>query len=184
MPLYEIDGIAPTLGEGAWVAPSADLIGDVRLGARASIWFGAVIRADNTPILIRMTYRLQPLEGGRRTRLTVTMRLEMKRMPRFVLRQMCKVMLGAKVGAMARTLRELLARGSETAATGEAAPDRASGGTGNRVRAGSAASRKNPSDCRSPGCCAKATDAMAAKIVITAVERAMEHLLTSQTAQP
>ena len=40
------------LGEGAWVAPSADLIGDVRLGPRASVWFQAVIRADNTPILI------------------------------------------------------------------------------------------------------------------------------------
>ncbi len=50
MPLYEIDGARPQLGEGAWVAPSADLIGDVRLGARASVWFGAVIRADNTPI--------------------------------------------------------------------------------------------------------------------------------------
>lgn len=50
MPLYEIDGIAPRLGDGAWVAPSADLIGDVRLGPRASVWFGAVIRADNTPI--------------------------------------------------------------------------------------------------------------------------------------
>ena len=52
MPLYEIDGIAPTLGDGAWVAPSADLIGDVRLGARVSIWFGAIIRADNTPIIL------------------------------------------------------------------------------------------------------------------------------------
>ena len=52
MALYEIDGLAPTLGQGAWVAPSADLIGDVRLGARASIWFGAIIRADNTPILL------------------------------------------------------------------------------------------------------------------------------------
>ena len=40
------------MGEGAWAAPSADLIGDVRLGERASIWFGAVIRADNTPIVI------------------------------------------------------------------------------------------------------------------------------------
>jgi carbonic anhydrase/acetyltransferase-like protein (isoleucine patch superfamily) len=50
MPLYSIDGSAPALGPGAWVAPSADLIGDVRLGARASVWFGAVIRADNTPI--------------------------------------------------------------------------------------------------------------------------------------
>ena len=52
MPLYEIDGAVPQLGEGAWAAPSADLIGDVRLGARASVWFGAVIRADNTPILL------------------------------------------------------------------------------------------------------------------------------------
>jgi len=52
MPFYVIDGCAPRLGAGAWAAPSADLIGDVRLGARASVWFGAVIRADNTPILI------------------------------------------------------------------------------------------------------------------------------------
>ncbi len=52
MPMYEIDGSAPLIGEGAWVAPSADLIGDVRLGRGASVWFGAVIRADNTPILI------------------------------------------------------------------------------------------------------------------------------------
>ncbi|MEO5641427.1 MAG: gamma carbonic anhydrase family protein [Sphingomicrobium sp.] len=52
MPLYALGELAPMLGEGAWAAPSADLIGDVRLGARASVWFGAVIRADNTPILI------------------------------------------------------------------------------------------------------------------------------------
>jgi carbonic anhydrase/acetyltransferase-like protein (isoleucine patch superfamily) len=51
MPLYEIDGVTPQLAEGAWVAPSADLIGDVRLGSRCSVWFGAVIRADNTPII-------------------------------------------------------------------------------------------------------------------------------------
>jgi carbonic anhydrase/acetyltransferase-like protein (isoleucine patch superfamily) len=52
MSLYEIDGVAPQLAEGAWAAPSADLIGDVRLGPRASVWFGAVIRADNTPIVL------------------------------------------------------------------------------------------------------------------------------------
>ena len=52
MPLYDIDGLLPQLADGAWVAPSADLIGDVRLGARASVWFGAVIRADNTPIVL------------------------------------------------------------------------------------------------------------------------------------
>jgi len=52
MPIYLLGGLAPQLGDGAWAAPSADLIGDVRLGARASVWFGAVIRADNTPIVI------------------------------------------------------------------------------------------------------------------------------------
>jgi carbonic anhydrase/acetyltransferase-like protein (isoleucine patch superfamily) len=52
MPLYRLADLSPELGPGAWAAPSADLIGDVRLCARASVWFGAVIRADNTPILI------------------------------------------------------------------------------------------------------------------------------------
>lgn len=52
MPLYAIDGRSPQLADGAWAAPSADLVGDVRLAARASVWFGAVIRADNTPIII------------------------------------------------------------------------------------------------------------------------------------
>jgi carbonic anhydrase/acetyltransferase-like protein (isoleucine patch superfamily) len=52
MPLYALDDLAPTLAETAWVAPSADLIGDVRLGNHCSVWFGAVIRADNTPIII------------------------------------------------------------------------------------------------------------------------------------
>ena len=52
MPLYSLGDLTPQLGSGVWVAPSADLIGDVRLGARASVWFGAVIRADNTPIIV------------------------------------------------------------------------------------------------------------------------------------
>ena len=52
MPLYQIAGQRPTVHPSAWVAPSADLIGDVHLGDEVSIWFGAVIRADNTPILI------------------------------------------------------------------------------------------------------------------------------------
>ena len=52
MPLYALEGKQPTLAAGAWVAPSADLIGDVRLGEDASVWFGAVIRGDNTPIIV------------------------------------------------------------------------------------------------------------------------------------
>lgn len=59
MPLYQIAGVGPQLAANAWAAPSADLIGDVRLGERASIWFGAVIRADNTPIVIGEESNLQ-----------------------------------------------------------------------------------------------------------------------------
>jgi len=52
MPLYRLGDLVPQLAPGAWAAPSADLIGEVRIGERASVWFGAVIRADNTPIII------------------------------------------------------------------------------------------------------------------------------------
>jgi carbonic anhydrase/acetyltransferase-like protein (isoleucine patch superfamily) len=59
MTLYRLHDQQPTLAPGAWVAPSADLIGDVRLGGEASVWFGAVIRADNTPILIGAQSNIQ-----------------------------------------------------------------------------------------------------------------------------
>jgi carbonic anhydrase/acetyltransferase-like protein (isoleucine patch superfamily) len=54
MALYAIDGVGPTLPDdgSSWVAPSADVVGDARLGREVGIWFGAVVRADNTPILI------------------------------------------------------------------------------------------------------------------------------------
>ncbi|PTW48188.1 carbonic anhydrase/acetyltransferase-like protein (isoleucine patch superfamily) [Sphingomonas faeni] len=59
MPLYAIEGKRPTLADGVWVAPSADVIGDARLGEGASVWFGAVIRADNTPILVSAWTNIQ-----------------------------------------------------------------------------------------------------------------------------
>ena len=52
MALYGSGDVEPRLAAGAWAAPSADHIGDVQVAAGASIWFGAVIRADNTPIVI------------------------------------------------------------------------------------------------------------------------------------
>jgi carbonic anhydrase/acetyltransferase-like protein (isoleucine patch superfamily) len=44
--IYEIDGQSPTIGEDVFLAPTAVLIGDVRVGDRANIWFGAVLRGD------------------------------------------------------------------------------------------------------------------------------------------
>jgi carbonic anhydrase/acetyltransferase-like protein (isoleucine patch superfamily) len=52
MPLYAIDGASPAVPGTSWVAPSADLVGDVQLGVGVGVWFGAVIRADNTPIIV------------------------------------------------------------------------------------------------------------------------------------
>ena len=52
MTLYRIGNAEPQLGTSSWVAPSADLVGDVRLGARASVWFGAILRGDNTPLIL------------------------------------------------------------------------------------------------------------------------------------
>lgn len=45
-------GIFPSVDASAFVAPNAALIGDVRIGALSSIWFGATLRGDVAPILI------------------------------------------------------------------------------------------------------------------------------------
>ena len=52
MPLYKLDGISPEIDGDSWIAPSADVIGKVRLAPGASIWFGAVLRGDNEWISI------------------------------------------------------------------------------------------------------------------------------------
>ena len=47
--IYELDGITPELAFDGdyWVAPTAQLIGKVRIDRGASVWFGAVLRGDN-----------------------------------------------------------------------------------------------------------------------------------------
>jgi carbonic anhydrase/acetyltransferase-like protein (isoleucine patch superfamily) len=52
MSVYELRGVRPTLGHGVFVAENAVVVGDVRLGDRASVWFGAVVRGDCFPIRI------------------------------------------------------------------------------------------------------------------------------------
>ena len=48
--LYEVGGKAPTVGADVFLAPTAVLIGDVRIGDRANVWFGAVLRGDASHI--------------------------------------------------------------------------------------------------------------------------------------
>ncbi len=59
--LYALDGVAPRTPENGdfWIAPGAAVIGNVRLGAGASIWFNAVLRGDNEPIDIGANSNVQ-----------------------------------------------------------------------------------------------------------------------------
>ncbi len=59
MTIYALAGISPKLDETSWVAPSADVMGNVELGAQASVWFGAVIRGDNDVIKIGARSNIQ-----------------------------------------------------------------------------------------------------------------------------
>ena len=52
MPIYQLGEKHPQLAASAWVADSAQVIGDVRLEADVSIWFNTVLRGDNDPITI------------------------------------------------------------------------------------------------------------------------------------
>jgi carbonic anhydrase/acetyltransferase-like protein (isoleucine patch superfamily) len=50
--LISYEGKTPQVAEDAFVAPTAVLIGDVTVAAGASVWFGAVLRGDNSRIVI------------------------------------------------------------------------------------------------------------------------------------
>ncbi len=52
MTIYRLDNDTPDVSPSAYVAAEAVLIGKVRLGERASVWSGAVLRGDNEPITI------------------------------------------------------------------------------------------------------------------------------------
>ena len=45
-------GQAPELGNNVFVAPSANVIGNVKIGAQSSVWYGAVIRGDTASVSI------------------------------------------------------------------------------------------------------------------------------------
>ncbi|MEY3136480.1 MAG: hypothetical protein RL580_212 [Pseudomonadota bacterium] len=57
--IYEYDGRRPEIAADAYVAPSADVIGSVRLGDRSSLWFQVVLRGDNDWIEIGADSNIQ-----------------------------------------------------------------------------------------------------------------------------
>jgi carbonic anhydrase/acetyltransferase-like protein (isoleucine patch superfamily) len=49
---FELSGKRPRVHPDAYIAPTAVLIGDVEVGAGASVWFGAVLRGDEAAITV------------------------------------------------------------------------------------------------------------------------------------
>lgn len=52
MAVYELDGVAPRIAASAWVADSAQVMGEVEIGENSSLWFGAIVRGDTETIRI------------------------------------------------------------------------------------------------------------------------------------
>jgi carbonic anhydrase/acetyltransferase-like protein (isoleucine patch superfamily) len=61
MAIYEVDGVTPKIADSAWVANSAEVMGDVVLGDEVSIWFGVVVRGDTSAIRVGARTNIQDL---------------------------------------------------------------------------------------------------------------------------
>ena len=57
--LFEYEGKRPTIADDAFVAATATLIGDVTIESGASVWYGAVLRGDDGPIVVRANANVQ-----------------------------------------------------------------------------------------------------------------------------
>ena len=61
MAIYELDGTVPRIADSAWVADSAQVMGNVELAQDVSVWFGAVIRGDTETIRIGRRTNIQDM---------------------------------------------------------------------------------------------------------------------------
>lgn len=57
--IYEFEGKRPSIADDAFVAPTATIVGDVTIEAGASVWYGAVLRGDDGPIVVRARANVQ-----------------------------------------------------------------------------------------------------------------------------
>lgn len=59
MPLFEFEGKRPDVHPEAFIAPTATLVGDIVVEKGASVWYGAVLRADDCRIVVREGANIQ-----------------------------------------------------------------------------------------------------------------------------
>jgi carbonic anhydrase/acetyltransferase-like protein (isoleucine patch superfamily) len=61
MAIYQLNDRVPVIPKSCYIAEEATIIGSVILGERVNIWFGAVLRGDNEPIVIGDDSNIQEL---------------------------------------------------------------------------------------------------------------------------
>ena len=59
MTLYALGDRRPRIADDTWIAPDANVIGDIIVEEAASIWFGATLRGDNEPITVGQGTNIQ-----------------------------------------------------------------------------------------------------------------------------
>src|SRR4051794_35629255 len=155
--LIEVDGVAPTIGRDVFLAPNAVLTGDVRVGDRASVWFGAVLRGDISYIEIGEEVSIQdgavvhcdrdhPTIVGRRATIGHNALLEG-----------CVIDEGAVVGMGAIVLHDAHVGAGAILAAGAVVPDRGTVGAG-MLAAGVPAREKKRLDGATAGYPQRAAD--------------------------
>jgi carbonic anhydrase/acetyltransferase-like protein (isoleucine patch superfamily) len=61
MPTYRIDDLQPVIDPSAYIAPTAVIIGKVRIGQLSSVWFNCVLRGDADAIIVGDESNIQDL---------------------------------------------------------------------------------------------------------------------------
>jgi gamma-carbonic anhydrase len=59
MPVYSLGSLTPVIADDVFIAPGAQVIGDVHIGAGSSIWFNCVVRGDGNSIRIGARSNIQ-----------------------------------------------------------------------------------------------------------------------------
>ena len=141
--ILEVDGVAPTIGADVWLAPTAVLIGDVRLGDRVNVWFGTVLRADYSYIEVGAGCSVQDNAVVHCARDLPTVVGEDVIVGHGALLEGCVVEDGAVVGMGAVVLQRARLGAGSVLAAGAVLPERREVGPG-MLAAGVPAAEKKP----------------------------------------
>jgi carbonic anhydrase/acetyltransferase-like protein (isoleucine patch superfamily) len=128
--LVELDGVGPTIGRDVFLAPTAVLVGDVRVGDRASIWFGAVLRADLNYIEVGAETSIQDMAMIHADRPHPTIVGSRVTVGHHAMLEGCVIEDGALIGMGAIVLHDARVGTGAVLAAGAVVPDRGQVGPG------------------------------------------------------